>query len=268
MTLPFGQATFPELYERELAGPLFRPFAEAMVEAVAPEPGARVLDVACGTGIVARLARDLAGPQAAIVGVDVNPGMLEVARRVEPAIDWRQGDAGSLPLAGGERFAVVTCHQGAQFLPDRAAGFREMHRALEPGGRVAVGTWCREEEFPFLVALRRVAERHVGPITDRRHALADPAELEALLLGAGFTDVAVTRVARVVRFPDPGIFVRLNAMALVGMSASGPALGDAERAEAVEAVVRASAPVAAGNTGAVGLAYELATNLATAGRRR
>jgi SAM-dependent methyltransferase len=264
MTLPFGRATFPELYERELVGPLFTPFAEAMVTALAPAAGEGILDVACGTGIVARLARARVGPDAKVVGVDVNPGMLEVARRTGPGIEWRQGDAGSLPLADGERFAVVTCHQGAQFFPDRAAALGEMHRALAPGGRVAVGTWCREEEFPFLMELRLVAERHVGPIADRRHALGDADQLEALLRAAGFVDVRVTRVARPVRYADPGPFVRMNAMALVGMSASGPALGEAERAAAVEAVVRDSSALVAANSSAAGLACELATNLATA----
>ncbi len=266
MTLPCGRATFPALYERDLVGPLFTPFADALVDAIAPATGEAVLDVACGTGIVARLARTRAGPGARIVGVDVNPGMLEVARRTEPGIEWRQGDAGSLPLADGERFGVVTCHQGAQFFPDRAAALGELHRALAPGGRVAVGTWCREVEFLFLRELRVVAERHVGPISDRRHALGDAGELEALLRAAGFEDVRVARVSRQVRYADPGPFVRLNAMALVGMSAAGPALGEAERAEAVEAVVRDSAAVVAANSGAAGLAYELATNLATARR--
>lgn len=268
MTLPFGQASFPELYERELVGPLFQPFAEAMVEALAPAGGEALLDVACGTGIVARLARARAGPDARVVGVDVNPGMLEVARRTEPGIEWRQGDAAALPLADGERFAAVACHQGAQFFPDRAAAFREMHRALGPGGRVAVATWCREEEFPLLVGLRRAAERHVGPIADRRHALGDAGELEALLRAAGFEEVRVTRVSRQVRYADPWPFVRMNAMALVGMSAPGPALGEAERGAAVEAVVRDSAGLVSGHSDAEGLAYELATNLATARRSR
>ncbi|HSE26802.1 MAG TPA: methyltransferase domain-containing protein [Gemmatimonadales bacterium] len=266
MTLPVGRTSLPELYERELVGPLFRPFAEAIVAELAPAPGEGILDIACGTGIVARLARAQVGPDARVVGVDLNPAMLEVARRTDPGIEWRQGDAGSLPVAEDERFGAVACHQGAQFFPDRAAAFREMHRALTPGGRVAVGTWRPEGEFPFLLELRLVAERHVGPIADRRHSLGDAGELEALLRAAGLEDVRVTRVSRLVRFPDPWPFVRMNAMALVGMSASGPALGEAERGEAVEAVVRDSSTLVAANSDAAGLAYELATNLATARR--
>src|SRR5919109_1378278 len=106
----FAATTFSEIYERVLVGPLFRPFAEQLVARVGPDRGDSVIDVACGTGIVARVARERLGPQARIVGVDVAPPMLAVARTVDPTIDWRDGNAVALPVSATEHFTVLTCH--------------------------------------------------------------------------------------------------------------------------------------------------------------
>lgn len=86
-----GQASFPQMYERWLVGPLFRPWAEVALEEVKLSPGRRVLDIACGTGIVARIAKERLGASGYVVGVDINPDMLALARNVAPDIDWRVG---------------------------------------------------------------------------------------------------------------------------------------------------------------------------------
>src|ERR1051325_9890934 len=100
----FVATTFTEIYERVLVGPLFRPFAEQLVGRLAPQPGDSFIDIACGTGIVARVAREQLGPDARIVGVDVAPAMLAVARTVDQTIDWRLGNATSLPVNATEQF--------------------------------------------------------------------------------------------------------------------------------------------------------------------
>lgn len=243
MAIASGQASFPELYEQALVGPLFRPFAELLVGEAGLAPGARVLDIACGTGIVARLAAARVGP-ATVVGVDVSPPMLAVARGLEPEIDWREGEAAALPLRDGEQFDVAFCQQGMQFFPDRAAAAREMHRALAPGGRVLVSTWRADDEMPPLRELRRVAERRLGPISDRRHSLDDPRALEDLLREAGLRDVRSKTASRRVRFEDGSTYVRMNAMALVGMSARGKDMDDKQRAQAIAAVVEESSELA------------------------
>jgi ubiquinone/menaquinone biosynthesis C-methylase UbiE len=125
-----GQASFPEIYERWLVGPLFKPWAEMTFDRLALSPGDRVLDIACGTGIVARVARERLGDAGYVLGVDVNPDMLAVARSAAPSIDWREGNASALPLRDGEQFDVVVCQQGLQFFPDKAAAAGEMRRAL------------------------------------------------------------------------------------------------------------------------------------------
>jgi ubiquinone/menaquinone biosynthesis C-methylase UbiE len=264
MALPFAQLSFPEIYEQELVGPLFRPWAELALEEIQPPAGERVLDVACGTGIVARLAKERVGETGNVVGVDLSPAMLAVARRVAPDIDWREGDASALPLRADEQFGVVFCQQGLQFVPDKLTAVREMHRALRPGGRVAVSTWRPDEEIPFVRELRQVAERHLGPILDRRHSFGETGPLEALLGEAGFRDVRSKTLSRTIRFADGSVFVRLNATALVSMSADSNELGDEVRKRIVEAIIRDSAEVMQPYTDEAGLAFELSTNLATA----
>lgn len=93
-------SSLPELYERFLVEPLFRPFAQELLDRTALTPNARLLDVACGTGIVARLAQKPLSERGLVVGVDASPAMLGVARSVAPTIDWRQGDAARLPRLG------------------------------------------------------------------------------------------------------------------------------------------------------------------------
>jgi ubiquinone/menaquinone biosynthesis C-methylase UbiE len=267
MSLPsyaMNQATFPEMYERWLVGPLFRPWAEMTFDQVTLSPGDRVLDIACGTGIVARLARDLLRGSGQVVGVDISPDMLGVARAVAPSVDWREGNASALPLRDGEKFDVVVCQQGLQFFRDKPAAAAQMRRALASGGKLAVSTWRSDDEIPFFLELRRVGERHLGAILDQRYSFGDPAPLEALLRDAGFHEVRSRTISRRIRFEDGAPFVRLNAMALVGMSAAGKLMGDEERKRIMEAIVGDSLPVLKHYPDGSGVGFELRTNLATA----
>jgi ubiquinone/menaquinone biosynthesis C-methylase UbiE len=146
-----NQATFPEMYERWLVDPLFRPWAEMTLEELELSPGDRVLDIACGTGIVARVAKERLGDAGCIVGIDINSDMLAVARAAAPRIDWREGNASALPLREGEQFDVVVCQQGMQFFPDKPAAAAQMRRALVKGGRLGA---C-----PDSSGIRLLAER-------------------------------------------------------------------------------------------------------------
>jgi len=268
MTLPgftMDPATFPQMYERWLVGPLFRPWAELTVDELGLAAGDAVLDIACGTGIAARVAQQRLGKGSRIVGVDVTPAMLAVARAVAPQIDWREGNAGALPLRAAERFEVVICQQGLQFFPDKPAAAAQMRRALAPGGRLAVSTWRADDELPLPLQLRRVAERHLGPITDQRYGYGDAGRLERLLRDAGFADVRVRERSYAVRFDDDGqAFLHMNAMALIGMSAAGKAMNPAERQRMLETIVSESAPLLSGYRTDGSLAVETRSNLATA----
>lgn len=260
----FVATTFTEIYERALVGPLFRPFAEQLVASVVPNRGDSVIDIACGTGIVARVARERLGPEARIVGVDVAPAMLAVARTVDPTIDWRQGNAVALPVNAGEQFTVLTCHQGLQFMPDKAAVIREMRRVLAPGGRVAIATWCSLEDIPGMRELNAVAERHVGPIVDSRHSFGDGNALKRLMVDAGFSHVDVKTHAHDVPFADGALFARLNAMAVIGMSDKGKAMSEAERGELAGRIAAESGDAIARATSNGRFVLPLTTNIATA----
>jgi ubiquinone/menaquinone biosynthesis C-methylase UbiE len=189
--------------------------------------------------------------------------MLAVARQVAPDIDWREGNAAALPLTAQERFDVVTCQQGFQFFPDKPAAAQQLRSALAPHGRVALTTWRTDEDFPVLRALRAAAERHVGPVDDRRHSLGDPSEVEELLRSVGLRDVRSRTQTRTIRFQDGMTFVRLNAMALVGMSAAGKDATDADRERLIEVVVTESTPIVKQNTGSAGFSYDIGTNVTT-----
>ena len=139
MALPdyaMNLSNFPEMYERFLVGPLFQPWADVLLDRVSLAAGDRVLDVACGTGIVARRAKERLGEAGQVVGVDVSPQMLTIARDVAPDIDWREGNASALPVGAAEKFDVVVCQQGLQFFPDKSAASAQMRR---PGAGGATG---------------------------------------------------------------------------------------------------------------------------------
>ena len=103
----FSTLTFPEIYERVLVGPLFRPFAQEVIARLEPTRSDSLIDIACGTGIVARLARETLGPGSRIVGVDIAPAMLAVARSIDPSIDWREGTVMSLPVTDQDHWGVA-----------------------------------------------------------------------------------------------------------------------------------------------------------------
>jgi ubiquinone/menaquinone biosynthesis C-methylase UbiE len=259
----FSGKSFPELYEQALVGPLFAPWVEPLLTDVGVAAGDRVLDVACGTGIVARHAKERVGKTGSVIGIDVNPQMLAVARRVAPTIDWREGDAASLPLGDNEKVDAVLCQQGFQFFADRPAAARQLRRALVQDGRLGVSTWRPDGESPVLLELRRVAEEQLGAIADRRHSLGDTGPLEAVLKEAGFKDVRAKSYSRTIRFENGPAFVRLNAMALVSMS-DARTEGEEERQKRVAAIVRASEERLGGRMKNGALAYELGTNVVLA----
>ena len=260
----FTTMTFPEIYERLLVGPLFQPFAEDLIARLNPGAHDRLLDVACGTGIVARVARERMGPAARIVGVDAAPPMLAVARGTDSTIDWREGNAMALPVAEGERFSLLTCHQGLQFFPDKTAAVREMRRVLQPEGRLAIGTWRPLAEAALFRALHPIAEQQLGPVVDARHSFGDADAIARLLTDAGFRSVQVETISHQIRMSDGMVFARLNATALASMSEKAKMMNDADRQQVIERIVGDSAATVANYTKGSTLVFELSTNLATA----
>jgi ubiquinone/menaquinone biosynthesis C-methylase UbiE len=233
-----------DLYERYLVPAITSLWAADLVERAAPMPGERILDVACGTGIVARLAAERVGA-GQVVGLDLNPGMLAVARSVSgghhPPIDWQQGSALQLPFRDGS-FDVALCQLGLQFFPDRTVALGEMLRVLVPGGRLALSVYSAIERTPVALALAQALDRHLGPgasaVKRSEHVLADADELRRLVADAGFTDVTLELVTQTIRFASARDYVRLQ-IAATPMAAMVAGM-ESERRDAVIDAITAS----------------------------
>lgn len=201
-------------YERFLVPAIFDQFARSLVELAAPAPGERVLDVACGTGIVARHAAPRVGERGRVVGTDVNEGMLAVAAGIAPGIEWRRGDVAALPFADGD-FDVVLCEQALMFFPDRAGALRELRRVLAPGGRIALSVWRGREHNWFYEAFAVALERHAGEAAGAMMRSPFPdwhaEELRGALAAAGFDDVRVRLEIGVEAWPSPAELLRREA---------------------------------------------------------
>ncbi|HEX5616924.1 MAG TPA: methyltransferase domain-containing protein [Solirubrobacteraceae bacterium] len=205
-----------QAYEQYLVPAIFTAFADELVEDVAA--GTRVLDVACGTGIVARRA---AAREASVVGVDVNEQMLEVARAAGPTIEWIEADAAELPLPD-DSFDWVFCQQGLQFFPDPSAALAEMRRVLAPGGHLAVSLWRPCETYEILAGLLDA---------DNAAIMRSPFERtdELCALVGGHVRIAI----KPVRFPSAAELLRQE----VASSPMSPAV-DAALEEAFAAAIR------------------------------
>jgi SAM-dependent methyltransferase len=149
------------VYEQFFVPALFAQWVDPMLDAAGAGPGDTVLDVGCGTGIVARAARQRVGPTGAVIGVDPNDGMLTVARHHGPEVDWRTGTAEALPCSDHEVDRTI-CQFAAMFFVDRALAVDEMVRVTRPGGRVAIATWAGVDRSPGYAAMLDLLARHVG----------------------------------------------------------------------------------------------------------
>lgn len=201
----------PANYERYFVPAIGRPSAAGLVAAAGLQPGERVLDVACGTGIAARLAAEQVEPGGQVAGLDINPGMVAVARSATPqgtSIEWHEAPAEEMPF-DDESFDVVLCGMGLQFFADREGGLREMHRVLRPGGRAVLN--LPGPVPPVFEVFERGLRRHVSPeaagFASLVFSLHDSEEIRGLLQGAGFSDVEIESDTKSLRVPPPKEFL-------------------------------------------------------------
>lgn len=194
-----------EAYEVRFVPVLFGQWARLLVDAAGIEPGHAVLDVACGTGVVARTAADRLSGGGSVVGLDLNEAMLTVARRLRPDLDWRRGDAAELPFAA-ETFDVVLCQSGLMFFPDPVRALAEMRRVVRRGGTVAVQVWsgldAQPAYRPFFDIIARHAGRDAVGLVNTYFSLGDLDRVQARLRAAGLRVTATSTHTTVMRLPD------------------------------------------------------------------
>jgi len=192
-----------ELYERYPARYILGPWAPLLVDAAHVGAGERVLDVACGTGVVARAAAKCVGRTGRVVGVDLNPGMIAVARSLlatsDASIEWLERSALDLRLENAS-FDVVLCQQGLQFFPDKAVALQEMRRVLDHRGRLALSVWNSNSIGLYTgavsAALAQFMSHEVAARFTASRKAPTSAELQLLATEAGFSavEVSVSRI--------------------------------------------------------------------------
>ena len=221
-----------EAYEARFVPALFAPWAERMVDAIDIREGARVLDVACGTGAVARLAADRVGGTGSVVGLDANQSMLTVAREVRDDVEWRRGDASELPFPD-DAFDVVTCQAGLMFFPDPERALREMARVVTPSGRVGVQVWDRRADQPAYDPFNEVVERHAGPdavsLVNAYFVHGDRSKLEGMVGSSGLAIDELRTDSTTMRFA--------SVEELVAIEVKGTPLGERLSDDVIRAIV-------------------------------
>ncbi|TVP54332.1 MAG: methyltransferase domain-containing protein [Gemmatimonadales bacterium] len=207
-----------EAYEAYLVPRFFRPWAERLLTVSGVVEGDRVLDVGCGTGIVARSAVPLVGDEGHVVGVDLNQAMLETARmaaaRLSPSVEWRQEDAMELSFPD-DSFDRVLAQQVLQFVEDPVGVLAELRRVLRPGGRLGLNVLRPIRYNPSYALLAEVLERHVGEEAGVMMRSPFPewsgTRLREFVLEAGFGEVSLYLDIRAVRYPSSEEYLRQEA---------------------------------------------------------
>lgn len=207
----FGPASVADGYRECLAPVIFRPWASRLVDLVGVEPGETVLDVASGTGVVARLAASRVGAGGRVIASDISPEMLEhVTTGLDPdaaPVQTVECSATDLRLPDAT-VDVVLCQQGLPFVRDRGAAAREMRRVLRTGGRVGVAVWRSNPRLePFIIygdVLRAGGLAEPFPHAyDTTVNSMSPNEVEGMLATAGFVDVQVITAQLELSWPSP-----------------------------------------------------------------
>lgn len=202
-----------ELYNSHFVPAIFQRWAEELVRFAGLQPGQHVLDVACGTGAVARAAAEVVGPEGRVVGADLNAGMLEVARRAAPNIDWVQSDAASLDF-GDNSFDVVICQSAVMFFPDPETAVQEMARVAKPGGRVVLQSWGRSAGYEMLAnVFDDAANPDAASIIRAPFGMPEMSRVQELATGAGLSIDEARTHWDVAEFASMDDFIRTEIMA-------------------------------------------------------
>lgn len=254
--------TAARAYEDLHVGALFGDWADPLLDAAEVTAGQRVLDVACGTGVVARRALARVGPSGHVTGLDAAPGMLRVAEEVEPGVRWVEGEAGSLAFDDDE-FDAVVCSFGLMFFGDRDRAVREMLRCARPAASVAATTWASLEASEVYATVVELLDHMAGTAAaDALRApfvLGDPDELAGLFERAGGSTVAVHTRVGTAQFPSVRVMVEAELRGWL------PVMGVQLDEALVEAILAEAEPVLSEHVTADGtMVFEAPGHIVTA----
>ncbi|HEY7554023.1 MAG TPA: methyltransferase domain-containing protein [Candidatus Binatia bacterium] len=251
-------------YERVMVPAVFGPWAKDLLDTAGVASGMRVLDVACGTGIVARLAAPQVGPTGRVVGLDSNEAMLAVARAqpmpMGAQVEWRHGDTTKLPFPD-EQFDSVLCQHGLQYVPDRTAALREMKRVLATGGRLALSVFSQSIGYQIFeqTAAKFVGEQ-AAAIMREPFALNNLDELSGLLRMMELSAMEMHTKTLPARFPSASDFIEYQLGGRLANAVS--TLSDEIRTALVAALRKAFEPY----VGPDGLAFPMEAHVVLARR--
>jgi SAM-dependent methyltransferase len=198
-------------YERDFVPAMMAQWPAVLVDIANIRAGDRVLDVACGTGVFARHAAKCVGSNGRVTGLDLNEGMLAVARRLRPELEWQQGDAAKMPFAD-ETFDVAASQMAFMFFPDPVAALREMWRVLAPGGRVAVlvcGPMGPDYRMLAEILRHNVGDR-AAVMIEGYFALGDETTLPRLFMEAGMPGAKSALHRGSARFSSIDEYIRIE----------------------------------------------------------
>ncbi len=231
----------PQIYEEVMVPLWFGRWADELVDVLSLRTSERVLDVACGTGVTTRIAKQKVGTSGRVDGLDINAPMLATAIDLAQDLDinWIERDVCDSGLAS-ETYDVILSQHGYHYFPDQPAALREFHRLLKRGGRLGFSIW--DGHSAYTQALCAAVERHISPeISAKQRAqrqTPSAADLKEKVTHAGFSDVSVLRQELLIDVPKPSEFVPLH-LASMPIAEAFLTLSQNAQADLVDDVARA-----------------------------
>lgn len=200
-------------YEELFVPALFAPWTIHLVDGAGIARGQRVLDIACGTGVLSRHAARLTGAEGHVTGLDPSAGMLATAQEVAPEIDWRQGTAEAMDFPDAS-FDAVMSQFGMMFFADKPGAVAEMRRVLKPGGRLAVAVFDVVANNPAYATIHDLLGAEVGPealnAVSLPYSLGDAGDFRGYFEEGGFTDIRCDTRGEEITFPGPRVMVEAD----------------------------------------------------------
>lgn len=190
-----------KVYDELYLPALFEEWCPLVIEAARIKDGHRVIDIACGTGALAIAILDRIGAEGSIVGIDINEGMLDVARSKSCRVEWLNAPAEALPF-GDDFFDCAVSQFGLMYFEDRESALREMMRVVLPGGSLVIVVWDKLENNPGFAAEEQLWQRVFGgeAADESPNNLGDKKTLRTIFRNSGMPNAEITTHGATARY--------------------------------------------------------------------